>query len=331
MRSDAILRGAKRAAQAHLDLGLKEQLEHGIARIDVFAALATAGAELMFRPLDGLLGAYIGPPVVDMHGVIVSTKRELHVQRFTAAHELGHLLLGHKPSYDADVGLWRSNVRDGQEIEADSFASDFMLPRWLYHFHARRHGWTKTHLSSPDVVYQLSLRLGASYQATCYGLSSHKIVPSGAVERLLKVTPKEIKTRALAGNRGLLDNSWANVWTLTEADRGLWLEGGPDDVFVFKLKQSSGAGYLWDESALAAVGLQVLDDLHDIIDDEMGSPVDRSIVTRAVERRDCHVVMNERRPWRDSEVGAAFDCHLDLFGKEQAGLPRFARAALIAA
>lgn len=331
MRTDAILKGAKCAAEAHLTLGSRAQISHGIARIDVFSALAASGAELMFRPLDGLLGAYIGPPVVDIHGVIVSTKRELHIQRFTAAHELGHLLLGHRPSYDKDVGLWRSSVRDLQEIEADAFASEFMLPRWLYYFHSHRHGWTREHLSSPDTAYQLSLRLGASYQATCYGLASHKIVPTSRVQRMLETTPKEIKARALTWNRQLLTNSWANVWILTEADQGLWLEGGPDDVFLFRLQQSSAAGYLWDERALSNVGLEILDDLYDPLGEETGSPTNRTIVARAAQRRDCHVVMNERRPWSETETGSVFSCHLDLFGKELVGLPRFAREATVAA
>jgi len=45
-----------------------------------------------------------------------------------------------------------------------------MLPDWLVVAHARRHKWSKRDLVIPDTVYQLSLRLGASYAATCWAL-----------------------------------------------------------------------------------------------------------------------------------------------------------------
>src|SRR5262249_61495232 len=52
---------------------------------------------VMFRPLKNLLGAYFSDPDT---GVLVTTKRPLPVQRFTAAHELGHAVLGHEASLD---------------------------------------------------------------------------------------------------------------------------------------------------------------------------------------------------------------------------------------
>ena len=43
---------------------------------------------VLFRPLEGLLGAYV--PTPNSAGMLVTTQRDHHVQRFTAAHELGH-------------------------------------------------------------------------------------------------------------------------------------------------------------------------------------------------------------------------------------------------
>jgi len=38
--------------------------------------------------------------------MLLTTKRSLHIQRFTAAHELGHHVLGHRAmSLDKDVAL----------------------------------------------------------------------------------------------------------------------------------------------------------------------------------------------------------------------------------
>ena len=86
----AILTGAKAAHRLHRDLGIKEQIDRsGGGRVDVFGAIAKLGATLMFQPLDKLLGAYLPG---DEAGVLITTKRPLPVQRFTGAHELGHLV-----------------------------------------------------------------------------------------------------------------------------------------------------------------------------------------------------------------------------------------------
>ena len=47
-----------------------------------------------------------------------------HRQRFTVAHELGHLLLGHtNKNYDFDI-----NSGDPEEIEANQFAGELLVP-----------------------------------------------------------------------------------------------------------------------------------------------------------------------------------------------------------
>ena len=58
----------------------------------------------------------------------------MSIQRFTAAHELGHFTQGHRPSLDDESILRRMPITsqpsdDFQEVEADAFASAFMLPR----------------------------------------------------------------------------------------------------------------------------------------------------------------------------------------------------------
>src|SRR5438876_2846538 len=99
----AILNGTTAAAQVHQKLGLRERWEQQAGRIDVFGAIDALGADLIFRPLDGLLGAYMPAP---SPGIIINTRRPLSVRRYTAAHELGHFEMHHEPSLD-DEGLLR--------------------------------------------------------------------------------------------------------------------------------------------------------------------------------------------------------------------------------
>ena len=327
----AILDGTQAAQRLHAQLGTRAAFDRGEAsRIDVFGAATSMGALLLFRPLKGLLGAYLGKPSFPIPGIMVSTQRDLHVQRFTAAHELGHLYLGHTPSLDEQVGLWRGESKDAQEAAADAFASEFMLPQWLYVHHAGRHLWEKRALERPEVTYQLSLRMGASYDATCWGLSGHKILDASAVEKLRKHQPKELKVAALGG-RAQLTNSRADVWVITEQDDGLALEGSPDDIVIFRCRERASSGYLWNEAQLAQQGFEVLsDEREQSAGEDCGSEVTRVLVTRVVQPGEYTVSLREERPWLRSDSLGKLSIGLDLQGKEE-GLPRSARKSMAAA
>jgi hypothetical protein len=327
---EAILEGAQAAHRLHAELGTRALVEReGLSCIDVFDVAMRLGAVLLFRRLDGLLGAYL-PTAAATPGIIISTQRPLHIQRFTTAHEIGHLFLHHELSLDEEVGLWRGASRDLREVAADSFASEFMLPRWLYVHHAARQRWETSALQDPSVVYQLSLRLGASYDATCFGLEGHRILMHSVVAKLRAKEPKELKLTALAGRAELRD-SWANVWTITQADDGFKFQGGPEDIVIFRIPEHASAGYLWDESRLQADGFQlVADEREEASEGDYGSAVTRVLVARVTESREYRVSFAERRPWSPDDPAASLTVSFDMYGKED-GLPRLARKAIAAA
>ena len=326
-RRQAILQGTQAAQRLHARLGTRKSVEAGTSsRVDVFGTADALGAVLLFRRLKGLLGVYFPPPLSPVPGIMVSTARDLHVQRFTAAHELGHLYMQHTPSLDEEVGLWRDGSRDVQELAADAFASEFLLPRWLYLYHATRHQWDTVALQDPQNTYQLSLRLGASYDAVCWGLQSHKILSPHVVAQLRDVEPKTLKYAALGG-RAPLDNAWANVWVATEADHGMTFEGTPDDVVIFRFPEHAAAGYLWDDAQLRAQGFDVIADRrHQDTDDGCGSAITRILITRVREPRRYGASLVQRRPWLPMDAGPTVSITFDMYGKEQ-GLPRHLRRA----
>lgn len=52
--------------------------------------------------------------------------------RFTLAHELGHVVMGHSPAVDDDDSLSKSGPNaDPQEVAANSFAAELLIPRDL--------------------------------------------------------------------------------------------------------------------------------------------------------------------------------------------------------
>ncbi len=327
---DAILEGAQAAARLHEQLSIPEAVEASCGHVDVFSALLAANAALIFRPLEGLLGACIKGPTSP--GVIISTQRPLRVQRFTGAHELGHVVLGHTLSLDGPEILGRSPASWTEiEIAANSFASTFLLPKWLLQTHARRQGWNRESMSNPHAVYQLSLRVGASYEATCMALERHGIIDSILRERLVSKTRRQIKQELLRGLK--LDSYYPDVWLLTERDEGLTIEGQPDDLFVLHLSEHGGAGYLWNISGLVESGFAVLRDQREIPTPEevIGGPVTRALTARRGEPASGAFAIELKLPWEKAGLPLSV-LHLtyDLFGKE-VGLPRVARQQLMAA
>jgi len=327
-RRDAILRGVERAAALHQKLGLREQLKAGDRPVDVLRAIQDLGLLILFRPLDGLLGAYL--PSAVSPGVIVTTNRPLHVQRFTAAHELGHHVLQHRAvSLDRpeDVGfVARGDVggHDFQEVEADAFASEFLLPKWLIVALARRHQWGAAELAKPDIAYQLSLRLATSYAATCWALAENGIIERERARRLVDVPPKDAKQRALPD---VIPESWhLDVWTLTEQDRGTRVLGNPDDRLVLALHEHIANGYTWDSAAVEHAGLTVeRDDRKDGADEYVGAPVTRRLVVRGPGSGTLR--LEERRLWDPPQSALnTYELALELLGAESEGLPRAARA-----
>jgi Zn-dependent peptidase ImmA (M78 family)/transcriptional regulator with XRE-family HTH domain len=99
---------------------------------DLPSLIASAGIKLYF--LNAMIPGFSGASVGEQDGgpCIAVNKHGMSVERqiFTAAHELGHLLL-HRESYglqaEADSQLHRN-----QEKEADIFACFFLMPKELF-------------------------------------------------------------------------------------------------------------------------------------------------------------------------------------------------------
>ena len=219
--ASAVRTGTMAAARLLKKLGVEDTAREKGGNIDVFEAMLKVELPHLLRPLKGLLGAYLQDPTP---GVLVTTQRPLSVQRFTAAHELGHFYLQHEPSLDDERILRRlvSGARsDGslQEVEANAFAAEFLMPRWLISWHCLRQGWTTKDFVDASVLYQLSLRIGVSFEATCWTLNRDGLLPASQAERLFGVKPRDLK-KELLGDYEPPDYR-GDVWLLTERDEGM--------------------------------------------------------------------------------------------------------------
>jgi Zn-dependent peptidase ImmA (M78 family) len=288
---------------------------------------------VMFRPLRNLLGAYIDEPG---QGVMVTTQRQLPVQRFTAAHELGHAALGHEASLDDEEVLTRAlfdrGARfDSRELQANSFATALLTPQWLIVEHMQRQGWNRKDLANPVTVYQLSLRMGTSYSATCYALLDCKGIDRPTCDRLLELNKKKRALKQSLAKPYVPANWYGDVWVVTERDNGMVLEGSHSDLVVVRVQEHASSGYVWQFGELAKAGLTIRDDGRaNEAGEHIGGIVFRTVIAGADGTGIGHVSLREIRPWHASGAPLnSMDIDVDLSGPVAAGLLRVQREALL--
>jgi Zn-dependent peptidase ImmA (M78 family) len=332
---DEILGAIYEAARLHKQFGSEQRVEAGASRVDVYEMILARDIPVLFRPLKNLFGAYITDPG---EGVMVTTKIPLPVQRFTAAHELGHAALGHEASLDDQEVLTRpifsSELSDDpREDQANAFAAELLTPDWLIEHHMVRQGWTPDSLTEPTTVYQLALRMGSSYSATCYALANCDIIDWAIRDRLLKAKLKEIKQALVAPYEPV--NWRRDVWLVTERDTDLVLEGSRSDLVVWKFREHTGSGYMWQFGDLADAGLAIVNDGRSTngSEEHIGGIVFRTVLARTEDGAAGHVNLRETRPWLPKGKPLnSFEFDVDLTGPVPAGLhPSLLQAALVGA
>jgi Zn-dependent peptidase ImmA (M78 family)/predicted secreted protein len=329
-RREIILDATAKAFELHKKMNSMDFVHSKGAGIDVFGTIQNLSIPFLFQPLDKLLGAYLPPPY---DGMVVTSERNLAIQRFTASHELGHKILKHKISLDDDSILERlpfgREVYNLDESAADAFAAAFLIPEWIFEIHAERQDWDAESLVDPRNVYQLSLRIGASYRATCRQLYQYSLIDRITLQTLIDTSPKKIKQSILDGIN--LPNWHPNVWLLTNRDEGMLLQGGPTDVFLLRLKENSGSGYLWNIDELQKSGFVTLADVNEVpdFDEEIGGCTERFIATTSETDKGLagNLRLEQFRPWDASSVIEAFELDYELL--KESGLPLAARRALV--
>lgn len=332
---DEILEAVAAADRLHGEFDSRSRSAAGDGRVDVFEMLVRRDIPTLFRPLKGLLGAFLNEG--GSTGVMVTTERQLPVQRFTAAHELGHAILGHEASLDDEVTLarmpfgYRSANSDIREIQANAFASELLMPKWLLAKHTKRQAWGPSDLGRPETVYQLSLRLGTSYAATCNTLSYRGILGGKAYSEVSAWTPKPIKQRLA---RPYVPATWhGDVWVITKKDDGLYIEGSASDIVVFNLAEHSGSGYLWRFDELEAAGLlAVHDERRSGAGPELiGGVINRTVIAAAKDGARGSIYLRETRPWLPSgDALHSMVLDFNLSGPVKGLLPAQREAYLVA-
>jgi hypothetical protein len=180
-------------AEAHEDLRIDTTRE-----IDVFSVIEELDLELLFRPLAGAAGLYVGPAAGRPGGILVNSRHRWARRRYTAAHELGHHLMGHEPDLEPER---RGDGADAAELPpkeklAEAFAAWFLMPPELVDAVMEDLGLARP--AGPVDVYSLALRMGTSYEATALHLANLKMVPPDTARTWASMPLKKLKERLCA-------------------------------------------------------------------------------------------------------------------------------------
>jgi predicted secreted protein len=236
-RRAARLRGSAAAIRQTVTLGL----DPGGA-IDVFGVIEHQRVWLLFEPLDRLYGMF--QRAGDAAGIVLHSGHPLSVQRFTAAHELGHYALGHQFSSDSTAELYGADAAL-QEVEAQAFAAEFLMPLALVNRAQDRLGLDRRPAQlTPIETYQLSLEMGSSYTATVNQLAQLHKITGAQRDELEAWRPIDLKIELGNGTQPV--SARADVWDVTTARRGRQVRLRLADELHLRLPELPASGYRWD-------------------------------------------------------------------------------------
>lgn len=277
------------------------------SRVDVFGILRRIGAYVFFRPLRSIYGAYL-PSEDSIPGLLINSNLPLSVQRFTAAHEFGHLYLGHKiVSLEKEVDFVpeeRSGA-DNDEIVAEAFGAFFLMPKALVTT-SMRDLRIDVHKVSPIEVYLLALRMGTSYVATINQLRTLRFLKPAQANELRKRAPKVIKEElndARAAGRH-------DVWVINEDWDGKEIYPAVQDTIRIQLTETPTSGYTWLLQNQPP-GLQMLEDSYKGEDIGIGGTrIHEFVASLGEDAEDSKLTLQKSRPWDPDSATSQFSVQI---------------------
>jgi hypothetical protein len=186
-------------SQAPLGHALKTALEYRVrngipldAPCDVYELIVRQAIELRFMEVKSLEGLYLVDGTAAQ--INVCAYRPAGLQRFTAAHELGHHVFGHGSSFDPDLDYKERFSSFGpQERLADMFSRFLLMPLRAVHAGFSHLGATTSN-PSPAEVFKVASWLGVGYTSLLHQMRwSLRILAQAEFDLLIKEKPQNIK------------------------------------------------------------------------------------------------------------------------------------------
>ena len=187
--------GAKRGreARAALELGCNGPIP------DLLTTVEAAGAHVVVLDLpEGVAGAYIAKP--DCPLLFVNGGQWIARQRFTLAHEFGHLRMGHGTVVDRQVAI-SGYLHDPDVVCENAFAAEFLMPKVAIV------AWGAEHVRGAQPTLEHVCRLAAEYgvsaQAARYALETADVLTNAKRKQQLDAEISEELHRDVFQQLGL--------------------------------------------------------------------------------------------------------------------------------
>lgn len=209
-------------------------------QIDVFGICEDLGLWLAFLPLDNLLGAFVPEGV---GGVLVTTQRPIPIQRYTAAHEIGHWRLdhGHGVALDGEEHVLGATTVEREQL-AQVFAGNLLMPPLLVFGVLDRLGLGSGAIQ-PEHAYAVAREAGVSYEAAVRQLTNLEVISGDQATSLRGHRPLQVKADLALGRRPV--NGYADVWPVNEDWDDQLLALRVEDEVVISLPENRSTGYRW--------------------------------------------------------------------------------------
>jgi hypothetical protein len=187
--------------QPHPTLGqaaktaLEYRVRNGIpldAPCDVYELIIRQGVELRFMEVKSLEGFYLSDGTAGQ--INVCACRPAGLQRFTAAHELGHHVFKHGSTFDPQLDYAeRFASVSAEERLAELFARYLLMPRRAVHRGFADIG-ADVKDPQPSDIYRVASWLGVGYTTLSHQMRwSLELLNQTQLEILLGVKPQAIK------------------------------------------------------------------------------------------------------------------------------------------
>ena len=280
-------------------------------RVPIFDLIEDRGIWLSFEPgLDRLLGIY--QRIGDATGIAINAARPRPLQRFTAAHELGHHELGHTAHLDTEATI-SELMHDPQEIQAQAFAASLLMSELAVEVRLEHRGhdpdWPD--LAAAD-VYLMSAELGVSYLAAVTQLRVLQKISLAQARAFASESPLRLKQALLGGRRP--GNPRASVMQLTLADNQREVVLDVDDEIDVALPEMAASGHEWTLAAQTNSAFEVVADHYrqshnDAEETLFGESRTRHITLKALTAGRTRLDFLPLRPGDTAESAAALSIH----------------------
>lgn len=207
--------------------------------IDPFAAIDQLGLTLSIAKLDNLLGAVVPRGT---GGVLITSERSPAIQRYTAAHEIGHWILHDEQLQVDDETEVLGRPSNEMEREAQLFAGYFLMPPALFNKAVSAYDLSAGRIA-PEQVYRLGRDLDVSYEAAARRLHTARLLDDAELREILKFGRMRALQSASAGHRPA--DGRADMWDASSDEDVVNLIVEEHDEVLVGLPEQRLAGWRW--------------------------------------------------------------------------------------